>query len=143
MLVGGQADDLAGREPVGAIGRPGADSPPQNGCHDSRVAATGRAGRRGDEQQLAALDEYGEKLGLAFQIIDDWLDVQGDEVAMGKRLRKDSQHGKLTFPALLGVEESRRRAEQLVDEACERIARLGPRASNLEALARYVLERNH
>jgi geranylgeranyl diphosphate synthase type II len=95
------------------------------------------------DDQLAALDDYGEKVGLAFQIIDDWLDVQGDEAAMGKRLRKDSEHGKLTFPAVMGVEQSRARAEQLVGQACERIDLFGPRARSLDALARYVLERNH
>jgi geranylgeranyl diphosphate synthase type II len=63
-----------------------------------------------DASQQAALERYGRKIGLAFQIADDLLDVEGDEAAMGKRVGKDSEHGKLTFPGLLGVEESRRRA---------------------------------
>jgi geranylgeranyl pyrophosphate synthase len=88
------------------------------------------------------LEEYGRKLGLAFQIADDLLDVQGDEAAAGKRVDKDSGHGKLTFPRLLGVEESRRRAERLIDEACGELAPFGAAAERLEALARFVLERN-
>ena len=61
---------------------------------------------------------------------------------MGKRVGKDSGRGKLTFPGLLGVEESARRARQLIDEACQTLAPLGPRAAGLVALARYVVERN-
>jgi geranylgeranyl diphosphate synthase, type II len=143
MLVGGQADDLQAENLPGEL-------EDLERIHRRKTGAMIRASLRlggmigrASEQQLAALDEYGEKLGLAFQIIDDWLDVHGDETTMGKRLRKDSSHGKLTFPALLGVEQSRFRAEQLVADACERIACFGPRAGRLEALARYVLERNH
>jgi geranylgeranyl diphosphate synthase type II len=98
---------------------------------------------RADERQLAALDAYGRAIGLAFQIVDDLLDLNGDEQTMGKRLQKDSQHGKLTFPSLLGVDESRRRAQTLVDQACAAVALFENRSAGLEALARYVVERNH
>lgn len=93
-------------------------------------------------QQAEALATYGRCLGLAFQIIDDLLDVDGDEQATGKRLRKDLDQGKLTYPSLLGVQESRRRAEQLIDEACEALATLAPRAERLMSLARFVAERD-
>lgn len=92
-------------------------------------------------EQVAALTIYGSNLGLAFQIADDLLDVRGDESAMGKRIGKDSDRGKLTFPALLGVDESTRRAQQLIDEACNALAIFGPAGTQLESLARYVLER--
>jgi geranylgeranyl diphosphate synthase, type II len=92
--------------------------------------------------ELAGLDCYGEKLGLAFQIIDDLLDLQGDEVTLGKRIGKDNGHGKLTFPAVLGAEESRQRAERLIDEAIAALRPFAGRAGGLAALARYVLERN-
>jgi geranylgeranyl pyrophosphate synthase len=81
-------------------------------------------------------------MGLAFQITDDLLDVEGDEAALGKRVGKDAGRGKLTFPGLLGIDESRRRAEELIDEACAAVEPLGPAAGGLTALARYVLERN-
>jgi geranylgeranyl diphosphate synthase type II len=96
-----------------------------------------------DARQLAALESYGERLGLAFQIVDDLLDLEGDAKALGKKTGKDSRQGKQTFPALLGAPDSRRRAEQLVEEAVKALAPFGPRAARLESLARYVLERNH
>ena len=94
-------------------------------------------------EQMTALDDYGCRLGLAFQITDDLLDVQSSEAATGKRVGKDAQRGKLTFPGLLGIDQSAKRAEQLISEACQAVALFGPRAEGLQALARYVLERNH
>jgi geranylgeranyl pyrophosphate synthase len=79
---------------------------------------------------------------VAFQIADDLLDVEGNEAQLGKRVGKDAGRGKLTFPVLLGVEESRQWAVALIDEACAALAALGQRAASLEALARYVLERD-
>ena len=94
------------------------------------------------DDQLAALDEYGRRLGLAFQITDDLLDVRSSEAAVGKRVGKDAGRGKLTFPGLLGVDRSDQVREELVDEACRALLPLGPQAAGLEALAHYVLERN-
>lgn len=93
-------------------------------------------------QQIAALDAYGDGLGLAFQITDDLLDVQSSESAMGKRVRKDAARGKLTFPALLGLDRSARQAQQWIERACESLSPFGPAAEQLRAVARYVLERN-
>ena len=67
-----------------------------------------------DADQLAALDAYGRRLGLAFQITDDLLDVQSSEAATGKRVGKDAERGKLTFPGLLGLDQSAQHAEQLI-----------------------------
>ncbi len=92
--------------------------------------------------ELAALDEYGRRLGLAFQITDDLLDVRGDEAAAGKRLGKDAAKGRLTFPGLLGSDASAAYAGQLIAEALAALASLGPAAAGLELLARHVLERN-
>ena len=69
--------------------------------------------------QRVALDVYGQRLGLAFQITDDLLDVRSNQTATGKRVGKDAQRGKLTFPALLGIEQSVQRAEQSIVEACQ------------------------
>jgi len=102
----------------------------------------GRIGGAGQEI-LRNLTFYGESVGLAFQIADDLLDVLGEEEKMGKGVRKDADSGKQTYPSLLGVEESRRRAKQLIDQACEAIAPLGDRRGPLTALARYVIERDH
>jgi geranylgeranyl diphosphate synthase type II len=94
-------------------------------------------------EQLNAVTAYGEKLGLAFQIVDDLLDHRGDVQTLGKRTQKDAGRGKLTFPGLLGVEEATARAESLIAAACDDVAMFGPKASRLESLARYVIERNH
>jgi geranylgeranyl pyrophosphate synthase len=91
---------------------------------------------------LSALDEYGRAVGLAFQIVDDLLDVQGDESKVGKRVNKDSGLGKWTYPAFLGVEGSRRKAAQLADEAVAALAPLGDRGDRLRALALDLLERD-
>jgi len=94
-------------------------------------------------EQIDCLTAYGSKLGLAFQIVDDLLDLTGEEVQIGKRTGKDLDRGKLTFPALMGVDPSRETAETLIDQAIEDLTPFGSRAGNLEALARYVLRRNH
>ena len=87
------------------------------------------------------LDRVGARLGLAFQIADDLLDVTGDTAALGKRAGKDVAKGKATLPALLGVAEARRRAESACAEAIEALAPLGERAEPLRALARFVVTR--
>jgi geranylgeranyl diphosphate synthase type II len=96
-----------------------------------------------NQQQQEALETYGTNIGLAFQVVDDLLDVSGDEQAMGKRVGKDSDRGKLTFPALVGIEASTRRATELVDAACRSLTATGLEGEYLDALARYVLDRNH
>jgi geranylgeranyl diphosphate synthase type II len=93
-------------------------------------------------ETLECLDGYGWRLGLAFQITDDLLDVEGSADQTGKRVGKDAARGKLTYPGLLGVPESRHRAERLCREAREQLAPLGPAAGRLLALASFVLERD-
>jgi geranylgeranyl diphosphate synthase type II len=142
-LVGGQADDLD-LKPASA------DLDMLEAIHERKTGAMIRAslhlgaliGGATYEERLA-LDAYGRRLGVAFQIADDVLDVRGDEAALGKRVGKDRQQGKLTFPSLLGVEESLRRAKTLIDDACAALSKFGSQALKLDALARYVLERNH
>ncbi len=141
-MVGGQADDVAGLDE-------GADIDRLESIHNRKTGAMVRVSLElgglvagADTDRLSALDEYGRRLGLAFQITDDLLDVCGDEATTGKRVGKDADRAKLTFPGLLGVDESRRRAERLIGEACEAVATLGARSVDLESLAHYVLERN-
>lgn len=93
------------------------------------------------EAHLRGLTEYGEALGLAFQIVDDLLDVTGDSAALGKTAGRDESLGKATYPALFGVEGARLRARERVEEALGALRRAGIRSPELEALARFVLER--
>jgi len=94
-------------------------------------------------EALTSLAQYGDKVGLAFQIADDLLDIVGEQEKMGKGVRKDANLGKLTYPFLLGMQESRKRARLLIDEACRSLAVFGEASQRLEALAHFVLERDH
>jgi farnesyl diphosphate synthase len=87
------------------------------------------------------LRAYGDALGLAFQIADDVLDVEGDAGKAGKRLGKDADAGKATFVSLLGLDGAKRRAQVLVDEACEALAVYGDKAAYLKAAARFAITR--
>ena len=85
---------------------------------------------------------YARDIGLAFQIADDLLDVEGDPQTVGKPLHKDATAGKATFVSLLGVERARRQAEMLVDQAIAHLSAFGPEANLLRAVARYIVERD-
>jgi geranylgeranyl diphosphate synthase type II len=93
------------------------------------------------EAQLAALTRYGDALGLAFQIVDDILDVEGSLESLGKTAGSDRRKKKITYPAFHGLEASRTRAAALVGEAHAATAGLGPAAAPLTALADLVLHR--
>lgn len=142
-LVGGQADDLLAEFQTGSIDFLEHIHRRKTGALFLASLRLGGIVAQANVQQMTALESYGRALGLAFQIVDDLLDLHGDVEAMGKRTKKDSDHGKLTFPALLGVEESQWRANQLVADACAALAPLEERGKKLEALARYVIERKH
>ena len=97
---------------------------------------------RAPAEVRTSLRGYGHCLGLAFQIADDLLDVDGDEHKVGKRLRKDEEQGKVTFVTLLGAERARRQAELLIAQAIEHLHGFGAEAAPLEAIARFVAKRD-
>ena len=90
----------------------------------------------------APLAAYARAMGLAFQIADDILDVEGDEETAGKRLQKDAAAGKATFVSLLGLEPARARAAALAQEACDALAPYGEAAESLRQAARFVISRD-
>jgi geranylgeranyl pyrophosphate synthase len=88
------------------------------------------------------LDRFATKVGLAFQIRDDLLDVEGDTAVIGKEHGADAAHGKSTYPALLGLDAARQRAESLYDEALEALEPLGANAEPLRWMAAYIVHRD-
>jgi geranylgeranyl diphosphate synthase type II len=90
---------------------------------------------------IERLSRYGERIGLAFQIADDLLDLTSTAEKLGKGTQKDAARNKLTYPSLLGVEESRSRAEALIAEAIEDVQPFGDHSRSLRALAHYVIHR--
>lgn len=87
------------------------------------------------------LEQYADALGLAFQIHDDILDIEGDAEAAGKRLRKDTDAGKATFVSLLGLNGAKLRAKELVDAASDALEPFGEKAENLRQAAQYTITR--
>ena len=141
-LVGGQVDDLQGAGGAGDLAQLERIHRRKTGAMFQVSLRLGGRIAQADSPQIADLDAFGRKLGLAFQIVDDLLDVKGDAVSLGKSVGKDRQQAKLTFPALLGVAESQQRAEALIREAQHELNSFGAQAECLQSLAYYVLERN-
>lgn len=146
-MIGGQAADL---EAEGSSERcsSGELKKTIERIHMYKTAALFRASVRAgaiasgaSHSQLSAITRYSECLGLAFQITDDILDITGSQEAMGKAVRKDIQRGKLVHPAVFGLEESRKRAGELVAEADESLKVFGDKGETLSALAKFVVER--
>jgi geranylgeranyl diphosphate synthase type II len=152
-MIGGQVEDLLAE-------KDGEKNAEKDGAHGERSLTrlekihahkTGRLIRASlavggllsfaPETSLALLDDYGEKLGLAFQIKDDLLDVESTREELGKETRKDEAHGKMTFPGLLGVEESRRRLDAAIGEARASASRLERGDGALGDLAGFVAAR--
>jgi farnesyl diphosphate synthase len=90
----------------------------------------------------APLRAYARDIGLAFQIADDIMDVEGDETLAGKALHKDEAAGKATFVTLMGLERAREQATALVEQAIGHLSSFGEEATLLRAIARYVVERD-
>src|SRR5207248_4772356 len=94
------------------------------------------------EVQLTALESYGQCIGIAFQIIDDLLDLEASSEQLGKTAGKDVAQGKLTYPALMGVEDARAEAGRFLGGAVAIADRIGgPAANYLAQMARYICER--
>jgi geranylgeranyl diphosphate synthase type II len=94
-------------------------------------------------EQAARLDTFGRKAGLAFQIVDDVLDVTQDSEQLGKTAGKDLTSDKATWPAVFGLDQSLKDADRLVNEAFSALETLGPNAEGLKAVARYLVERKN
>jgi geranylgeranyl diphosphate synthase type II len=140
-MIGGQVNDLEGegKRPEAAL---------LETIHRAKTGALLRASLRmggiyagADVGQLAALSAFGEHVGLAFQIVDDVLDVEQPSEALGKTAGKDARQQKITFPAVYGLERSREMAEQERLAAREALRPFDERAENLRALADWIVQR--
>jgi len=140
-MIGGQVADLEGERK--------APTPELlETIHRAKTGALLRASLRlgaiyagANEEQFAALSCYGEHVGLAFQIVDDILDVEESSEALGKTAGKDAQQHKITFPAVYGLAASRRMAEEECGRAHQVLSPLGERAARLHELADLIVHR--
>jgi geranylgeranyl diphosphate synthase, type II len=140
-MIGGQVTDIEGEGQT-----PTADL--LSRIHRAKTGALLRASVRmggicggGDAAQLAALTSYGEHVGLAFQIVDDILDIEESSEALGKTAGKDLAQGKITFPAVYGLETSRRMAEDECSKAHDALVNFGDSARRLHEIADLIVYR--
>jgi geranylgeranyl pyrophosphate synthase len=141
-MAGGQAVDLA------AVGQTLSVDAIEN-MHKRKTGALIRgsvllgalASGTASGPELLALERFGAQIGLAFQIQDDILDVEGDPALLGKATGADAAHSKPTYPSTVGLKSSRERARQLRDDAVAALAPLGSRAAMLTELAHFVVSR--
>ncbi|MBD2664687.1 polyprenyl synthetase [Richelia sinica FACHB-800] len=143
-LVGGQVVDLESE------GKSDISLETLNFIHNHKTAALLEAcvvcggilaGASGEDIQR--LTRYSQNIGLAFQIIDDILDITATQEQLGKTAGKDLKANKITYPSLWGIEESRAKADQLVAQACAELASFGDKAIPLQAIAHFITSRNH
>ncbi|WP_054949518.1 polyprenyl synthetase family protein [Numidum massiliense] len=143
-MVGGQVDDLLGEKRQLVLDELVHIHRRKTGALLKLSVRAGAILAAASEVQLAALSRYAENVGLAFQIQDDILDVVGDQQVIGKPVGSDAAREKATFPALLGLEQSRQKVLALVSEAKEGIRNVsGIAADRLCDLADYVITRNY
>ena len=142
-LVGGQSDDL-----MAQFAEPNVET--LQHIHHRKTGALlsvslqlGARIAHATDQQVESLRKYGKHVGLAFQIVDDLLDLRGMVDTIGKRTGKDLEHGKMTYPAVLGADASEKMARHQVDAAIEHLQIFGKAAKPLELFANFVVERSH
>ncbi len=142
-MVGGQAEDLLAEDS-------GVDNDSLSFIHSHKTGAlitvsvrVGAILAGASEKEIYLLTRYGENIGLAFQIIDDILDIRGDSVELGKAIGSDERQKKLTFPAIYGIDTSFKKAERLVNMALEALEPFSQKADPLRGIAGYILRRRN
>ena len=143
-MVGGQVVDMESE------GKPEIDLPTVQYIHTHKTGALIKASvvagallGGADQQQLAAIRRYGEAAGLAFQIADDILDIEGTTEEIGKDAGSDEARGKATYPAVMGLAAAKQEAQAMMDEAMQALEMFGDAAEPLRAIARYIVERKN
>lgn len=142
-MVGGQAVDLASENLQPDLATVQYMHAMKTGALITASVQSGAILAGGDAEQVRQLVRYGRRIGLAFQIADDLLDLEGDFDALGKTVGADQVRGKMTYPAVVGPAQARSMGQELVDQAAEIAESLGPQAAPLAELARYIMARTH
>jgi geranylgeranyl diphosphate synthase type II len=144
-MVGGQAIDLHMLRSDSQHDREALDDMHRRktGALIRAAAVAGAIMGGGSDELIGAIDHYATHLGLAFQIVDDILDVAGASNELGKTAGKDAAAGKLTYPVLYGLEESRRTADRYLEQATAALASVGLAPSRLSEIATWVVKRRN
>jgi geranylgeranyl diphosphate synthase type II len=140
-MVGGQVLDLEAEGKSIGVDELDALHAAKTGALLTASIVSGAIAAGADEQSMAILETYGRRVGLAFQIADDLLDVTASAEQLGKTPGKDAASLKATYPAIFGIEGSAERARWLVDAAIDALAPFGSRAERLREIACFAIER--
>lgn len=140
-MVGGQLLDLEGEDTRLSLEELERVHRMKTGALISASVRIGGLAARANDATMKAFERYGSAVGLAFQIADDVLDITSTTDELGKTAGRDAALGKSTYPALLGLDGARARAERLCEQACLSLREAGIRSAQLEALARFVVDR--
>lgn len=141
-MAGGQMFDLLASETVFNLPEIRMMQEMKTGALIHAAAMMGVVGVGADQTLFAAVGNYANWLGFAFQIADDLLDYQADTKQIGKPVRRDLTQGKASFIDHLGLDKARKKAEDMVDKACAALADYGPASDELVGLARFAIDRN-
>jgi geranylgeranyl diphosphate synthase type II len=142
-MIGGQVLDLEGEGTKPTAASVDAIHRAKTGALIRVSVVTGGIYAGATQEDVKRLTEFGRKAGLAFQIVDDVLDVTQDSAQLGKTAGKDVASDKATWPAVFGIEASRQHAEKLIAEAFAEVAPYGSAAEGLKSVAQYLVERTH
>jgi len=142
-MVGGQSLDLAAEGQAISFEHLRLIHGYKTGALITASVQAGAIFGKADKAQFAALSQYGAQIGLAFQIVDDLLDVEGTTEDLGKTAGADAQRNKATYPAFFGVAKTKVLAKEAVDAAVTALEIFDAKAEPLRALARYIYERNN
>jgi geranylgeranyl pyrophosphate synthase len=141
-MVGGQFIDIQATNSDMTLAQLQAMHSLKTGALIRASLALGGIAAGANEQQLSALDEYGAHIGLAFQVVDDILDVEGDSATLGKTQGKDEEANKPTYVKLMGLDGAKAEARRLLEEALAALEAFGESADLLRDLARYIVARD-
>ena len=142
-MIGGQVLDMEGEQKSLSLEQLQQLHRMKTGALLRSACRLGAISANASEAQLTALTEFGEHMGLAFQIVDDVLDVTQSSEQLGKTAGKDTASEKATYPSLFGIDESLRRADALVSSGCSALDSFAQRAQTLKDLAHFLVQRKH